>query len=174
MKIRLLGDHSRYHCGSKAVWEVLSREAARHGTLVSDDSFDLLVVNGEGSMHHGSAGCHRKIEAISEALGSGRRAMLINTVWQDNPPGLASVLTGCERVTARELMSARVLEAEGVRADLCLDLSYYRPIDPAEPHDFGGGVVMTDFWSNEFDTFAKVTGKWAARHAYVDMQDWDW
>lgn len=22
MKIRLLGDHSRYHCGSKAVWEV--------------------------------------------------------------------------------------------------------------------------------------------------------
>ena len=52
-RIRLAGDHSSYHCGSAAVVQTIAAELRRHGEIVTDDAYDVLVVNGESSMHHG-------------------------------------------------------------------------------------------------------------------------
>lgn len=176
LRIHLAGDHSGYHGGSAAVFETLRRAAAGCGTLVGPKQpFDLLVVNGEGSMHHASRGCARKIAQIERALDQGRRAMLVNTVWQDNPPEMAAVLTRCERVVAREVLSQRALAAQGIVAETALDLSYHAPLDPAAAFtDFGGGVVFTDFWSREFDAFVRLNSKWAQGFAYLDMQSMSW
>jgi hypothetical protein len=176
LRIHLSGDHSDYHCGSAAAFEVLRLVAERYGTLVGPkESFDLLVVNGEGSMHHASRGCTRKIALIERALDQGRRAMLVNTVWQDNPPQLAAVLARCERVVARDVLSQSELGRQGVAAGTALDLSYYAPLDADAPFtDFHGGVVFTDFWSAEFEAFVRLNSKWAQGFSYIDMQAMSW
>lgn len=175
MKIRLTGDHSAYHCGSAAAFEAISAEAARHGQIVDGEEYDLLVVNGEGSMHHDSEGCRRKMAEIGAALNAGRRVMLVNTVWQDNPKQYAELLTQCDQVVAREICSARELAEAGVQAEVKIDQSFFRRIDEVDdPVDFGGAVLVTDFFSREFETFAKITGAWAKKFTYLDLRDWAW
>lgn len=175
MRVRLIGDHSNYHCGSYAAISVIKQEVARHGCIVSKDSdYDLLVVNGEGSMHHDSKGCRNKISEIESALRSGRRAMLINTVWQNNPPSYGDIIRNCDKIVAREVYSAQQLEGLGLNAEIALDQSYFYEIEELEPFDFDGDVVITDFYSKEFSTFARITGKWVKEYHYVDMSNWSW
>ena len=59
-RIRLAGDHSSYHCGSAAVVQIIATELRRHGEIVTGDEHDGVVVNGEGSMHHGAATSSRR------------------------------------------------------------------------------------------------------------------
>ena len=176
LNIRAIGDHSNYHCGSAAAWNVISAEAARHGRLVGPkETFDLLIVNGEGSMHHASGGFRKKMNEIERALDKGRRVMLINTVWQDNPQRDADLLKRCERVVVREVCSQRELARQGVTAEVAFDQSFYDAIDPDAPFtDFSGRIVLTDFWATEFDAFAWINSKWAQKFATVDMQTMSW
>ncbi len=176
LRIHATGDHSNYHCGSKAAWNVISAEAARHGRLVTaKDEFDLLVVNGEGSMHHNSRGFRKKMDQIERALEQNRRVMLVNTVWQDNPQRDADVLKRCERVVVREVHSQQALAAQGVSAEIAFDQSFYDDIDPDAPFiDFSDRIVLTDFWAQEFDAFAWINSKWAQKFVTVDMQAMSW
>lgn len=174
-RFRLIGDHSHYHCGSAAAFAAVSAEVARHGQIVDDDEFDVLVVNGEGTMHHNSRGCRRKLETIAKALSAGRQVHLINTVWEDNPPDYIETLQGCRSVVAREVLSARALARQGVAATVRLDQAYFCPLDEvAEPEDFAGATLCTDFFSREFGTFVRITGKWGESYPYIDMRAWDW
>jgi len=175
-RILLAGDHSGYHCGSAAAFSVIKAEAARHGRLVGKNQvFDLLVVNGEGSMHHDSPGLQKKMAMLERALDQGKRAMLINTVWEANSPHHAQTLARCERVVARDIYSQRHLVEQGVEAEVALDLSYYAPVaEDASFHDFEGQVVFTDFWSREFDAFVSVNSKWVQDFPYIDMTEMSW
>jgi hypothetical protein len=175
LRIRLSGDHSAYHCGSAAAFDVISAEVRRHGELVGEGAdYDLLVVNGEGSMHHGSGTCVRKMREIEQALARGKRAALVNTVWQDNPPKLAGILKRCEAVVAREVLSQQALAAQGVTAPVHIDQSYFRAIDPDPYTDCAGAAVMTDFFSEEFGSFVRLTSRWAKHYPFIDMQAMSW
>ncbi len=175
MKIRLIGDHSEYHCGSEAAFRAIWEEVRRHGNIVgAEGDYDLLVVNGEGSMHHDSKGCQRKMEEVRKAQSEGRRVALVNTVWQDNPSAYADVLAGCEQVIVREVCSARALSEVGISAQVSLDAAFSCEVEDVEPVDFEGAVLVTDFFSQEFNTFVKITGKWADKFVYIDLRDWSW
>lgn len=176
MRIRLSGDHSTYHCGSAAAFSVIVKEVSRYGQLVGEtEDYDLLVVNGEGSMHHSSGGFVKKMNQIEGALERNKRVMLINTVWQDNPQQAADVLLGCEKVIVREVLSQKQLEMQGLKVKVCIDQSYHATIDESAPFvDFKGGIVFTDFWSKEFESFVKLTSKWANKFHFMDMQGVSW
>lgn len=174
MQFLLAGDHSDYHCGSAAVTQVILAELRRHGEVVTGGAYDMLVVNGEGSMHHGGGGFRSKMQQIAAALRDGKRATLINTVWQDNPHDFDDALVGCERVIARETLSAQALRGHGVAAEVLPDLSYFAPVAAAETRDFAGKVVATDFFSAEFGCFVKLRSRWAERLEFVDMRAMNW
>ncbi len=176
LSIRLSGDHSAYHCGSAAAFQAISAACARAGRVVGpDDDYDVLVVNGEGSMHHDSVSCRKKLQEIRAALDDGRRVQLINTVWQANSPEAADILNRCERVVAREVMSGEELRRIGVDCEVALDQSFFLPIDEAAAEvDFAGGPVLTDFFSPDLGTFARVTTQWTWPVPYVQMHEWSW
>ncbi len=175
-RISLIGDHSSYHCGSEAAFSIIRMEITRHGRIVrKGEDFDLLVVNGEGSMHHDSISFINKMSVIKAALEAGKRVMLVNSVWQDNSQEYADLVGQCERVVVRERFSQQALAAQGVSSEIALDASYSANVDPAaEAVDFAGRVVFTDFFSREFDAFVKLNSKWAQRFDYIDMQRMSW
>jgi len=176
MKIKLIGDHSAYHCGSAAAFSSLRRSCTSVARLVAPgEDFDWLIVNGEGTMHHGSRGAQKKVQAIHEAVAAGKRVDLVNTVWQDNPPEMVEAIRGCSEITVREILSQRQLASVGITAGLVPDASYFEPIHPdAHIIDFGGRMVVTDFWSPEFAAFVRVEKRWINSLPYIDMQKLSW
>ena len=174
MRIRLAGDHSSYHCGSAVVVQTIATELRRHGEIVTGDAYDVLVVNGEGSMHHGGGAFVEKMRLIEAAVAAGRPAHLINSVWQDNPHQFDAALAQCRQVVVREVLSRDAIAAHGVSAQVMPDLSYFAPIPKGDVVDFKGGVVMTDFLSREFGCFVRLRSRWAERYPFVDMRAMDW
>lgn len=174
MRIRLAGDHSSYHCGSAAVTQVIAAELRRHGEIVTGADFDVLVVNGEGSMHHGGGAFRDKMSMIEAATAAGRPAFLINSVWQDNPHDFDSALAKCRQVVVREVLSQRAIAKHGIAADIVPDLSYFAPVANGDLIDLKGGIVMTDFLSHEFGSFVRLRSRWAERYPFLDMRAIDW
>jgi hypothetical protein len=175
-RIRIVGDHSGYHGGSAAAYRVILDLASQAGMVVSEqEDYDILVVNGEGTMHHNSKGCRRKMAQIAKALVANKRVFLINTIWQDNPDEYAELLKQCRRVVVREALSQQALARQGVDAEVCIDLSYFDPIDEtAHWTDFKGQVVFTDFYAQAFDSFVWLNSKWAQQFQTIDMQRMSW
>ena len=176
MRVKIEGDHSSYHGGSAAAFNVIKKEVMRAGEITEHEkNYDLLVVNGEGSMHHNSGGFRRKIRKIQSAINNGKKVVLVNSVWQDNPKESASILRSCDQVVVREVLSQRELDNQGIKAQIFIDQSYHEFIDESASFiDYKGGVVFTDFWSKDFECFAKLTSKWAQKFHYLDMQTMSW
>lgn len=174
VRFRLAGDHSSYHCGSAAVTQVIAAELRRHGEIVASDEFDVLVVNGEGSMHRGGGAFRDKMQMIAAATTAGRPSFLINSVWQDNPHDFDAALARCRRIVVREVLSQRDIAEHGIAADVAPDLSYFAPVPKGGAVDFKDGIVMTDFLSREFGCFVRLGSRWAERHPFVDMRAMDW
>lgn len=77
--------------------------------------FDIVIVNGEGTIHHGRA--PHLVEVAKEYP-----AFLINCVYEDNPrhDGLGAF----RLVTARESMSAGYIRRQGVECEVVPDLIF--------------------------------------------------
>ena len=174
LRIRLAGDHSKYHCGSAAAAQVIVAELRRHGEIVMDDQFDVLVMNGEGSMHHGSGGFRDKMSLIASATTRDRPAFLINSVWQDNPHDFDGVLAKCRQVVVREVLSQRAIAQHGVTAEVSPDLSYFAPVSRGSAIKLKRGIAITDFMSREFGNFVRLRSRWAERYQFLDMREMDW
>lgn len=127
--VALLNDTSLYssHFGCRLVCQAFREQFARcglqlkvslplHFEVNEVDSLlskvDLVVVNGEGSVHHG-----RNLHLVE--LADRFPTVLVNCVFQENPvlPALKSSLY----VSARESLSAAALQAQGVEADVTPD-----------------------------------------------------
>lgn len=131
-KVALINDTGLFesHFGCQLVSQTYREQFARLGldlalSLPRDfdlnqvsaelDKMDLLVVNGEGSIHHGR--CHHLI-----ALASRFPAVLVNCVYQQNPPDWD--LGGFLYVSARESLSAAEIERQGCACDVVPDIMY--------------------------------------------------
>lgn len=176
IRIRLEGDHSDYHCGSEAVTRSLMHHLAPVGVVVENGDYDAMVVNGEGAMHSNSIGFNRKMKLLEKALSKGKSAYLVNTVWQNNPNTYDHVLAALDGIHVREIMSKQELaEKHGIHAKLYPDLSYYAPLKKAKNRiDYKSSIVMTDFYSNEFQAFMRMTRADALKYPYVDMMSMTW
>lgn len=143
-KVVLIGDTSLTspHFGCQLVGQTLREQLCRVGLRLTAslpydhqnvvgakdflDEADLVLINGEGSLHHG-----RFAELL--ALAEQYPTALINCVYQDNPPN--RYLKSLRYVSARESLSAAALRTEGVDAQVVPDVlfcssllnSYVRP-----------------------------------------------
>ena len=101
----------------------------------------LVVVNGEGTIHHDRPAGRRLLEVGAKARSLGVPAALINASWQANSAPLAAMLNDFAIVSVREQMSARDIEAAGGQCRVVPDLSLYLPVPDAPARQ---GVGFTD------------------------------
>lgn len=87
---------------------------------------DLLVVNGEGTLHHDGRGALLIAKAVEQAVAAGRPVALINSVWQENKIA-ANVASSLSLVYTRESRSAAALAALRVPATVVPDLLLSAP-----------------------------------------------
>ena len=175
-RIKLLGDHSTYHAGCAAVIDYLSNEARSAGSLTTYDDYDVLIVNGEGSMHDDAPNFQSKMSALAEAVGRGRKAFLINTVWQNNGAEYDHVLRHLDGIFVREQASHDdLLQRHGVQSTIRIDVSYWAAVDDsASFRDLKGSVAVGDFYSEEFGNFVRLTGGTLKNRPYLDMSQTSW
>ena len=159
-KVRVLGDHSDYHCGSWAAIESIRQNCLRSGYRLAGryEPFDILVVNGEGSMH-GSRSARRnvfvkKMEVLKRATDAGIPAYLVNTVWQNNVSTYDAVLRKLSGIQVREAESQNdLLKAHGVPSVVKIDASFFLPVEQPQAAERSARIVLTDFFMNEGGTF---------------------
>jgi hypothetical protein len=127
-------------------------------------------------MHHGSGGFHRKMKALEQSSQEGKPSYLVNTLWQDNPHDYDDVLKRLTGIFVREVMSQQELkEKHGVSAKLFPDLAFQAPLYEARNAvDYKGSIVMTDFFSKEYDAFVRLTRAEALKYPFVDMLTMNW
>ncbi|MCC5824603.1 polysaccharide pyruvyl transferase family protein [Alkalimonas sp.] len=178
-KVRILGDHSNLHCGCKAVMAYLHQLLdSRYQRVGDDEDYDILLVNGEGSMHDNAKDHKTKLNAIKAAQQAGKQAFLINSVWQNNNKSYDKVLQQIPHIVVREAASQRDLRLNhGIESTVRLDLSYSALVDDtAKVTDFAGAELITDFYSKDFGGWVKFTagGAGKARSPYLDMKKFSW
>lgn len=177
MKFRVLGDHSDVHCGSAAVIEVLRTILRDAGDIVSAaQDCDVLIVNGEGSMHHDSIACREKLEAIEAAQERGIQTWLVNSVWQQNGSSFDNVLRRLNGLWLRGPRSADDLRnRHAIEAGWGLDLSYFAAVEEVvAPVDYAGETVVTDYWDANYAQFVRPTAGGMAGMPFLDMHDFSW
>ncbi|CAM5217415.1 polysaccharide pyruvyl transferase family protein [Alishewanella longhuensis] len=178
-RVKILGDHSKLHCGCKAVMDYLHSLLQNQYIIVTaDDDFDILLVNGEGSMHDNAKDHKNKLNAIKAAQQQGKLAYLINSVWQNNNKSYDNVLKQIPHIVVRENASKRDLYLNhGIESLVRLDLSYSAAIaEEVKVTHFSMQPVITDFYAKEFGGWVKFTagGAGKAKHPYLDMKKFTW
>jgi hypothetical protein len=162
MRVKLVGDHSALHSGCAAVVDVI-KEFYKDHTFVDDESYDVLIVNGEGSMHHSSGGWHRKMIQLKKAVSYGKPCYLVNSVWQDNGDMYDDVLEKVNHIGVREWFSHDELRImHGVpreKITVAPDLSLWHNLDCDKDVTPYEGVVSTeDYWCTKANKFVKIPG----------------
>ncbi|WP_421693701.1 hypothetical protein [Aestuariivirga sp.] len=179
-KVRILGDHSDYHCGSWAAIESIRQNCLRSGYRLAGryEPFDILVVNGEGSMHGSNIARRnvfvKKMEVLKRAIEAGIPAYLVNTVWQNNVSSYDHVLRMLSGIQVREIDSYNdLLTAHGVPSLVKIDASFFLAVKQAPSLTPNARIVITDFFmtaGGQFEAHALDLGD----TEYVSMKDIGW
>ncbi|CUH66963.1 polysaccharide pyruvyl transferase CsaB [Thalassovita gelatinovora] len=162
IKAVLMNDTAtRYHHGCARVMrllvaglqrqgvEVIARSAARNdwdqdeAFLAALERADLIVINGEGTLHHGKPEGEKLLKVALHPARGRRPIALINALYQDNPLDWARYLTEINLIAARDSDSARSMQQATQNAVRWLpDLSLSAPAEvaPLPRH----GVIVGD------------------------------
>lgn len=105
-------------------------------------SVRLLVVNGEGTLHHDRSAGLRLLEAGRHARKHGLATALINAGWEANGRAYAEAVRDFDIVSARDSRSAAALRGVGIDCGVVPDLS----LCTSTPPESGDrqGVAYTD------------------------------
>jgi len=156
-KVLVMGDmRDLHHHGCEAVIAELQAGLERAGLSVwrmlagidwhdaEEDCLhaDLVVINGEGALHHGRPNVRGVIE-LAERRGS-RPTALLNTSWFDNPPELSARLRAFRMLCTRESLSAREIAAHGSRPEVFPDLAVLHALRSGLVHRPRNGFMTTD------------------------------
>jgi hypothetical protein len=113
-RTHLINDCSHYHVGSRVVAEQIRNQMAKWGMIeASADSAELVIVNGEGSLHHDTPNV-RRIERAIAATPAAAPVVLINAVWEAQSSNLEAI----EMAIARETLSARDMDRTGLAPEI--------------------------------------------------------
>jgi hypothetical protein len=99
---------------------------------------DLVLINGEGTLHHGARRGKRLLEVVRHAARGRIPVVLINALYQDNPPAWGDYLEQLALISARDSWSAaelRLRTSRPVRVvpDLSLAGGFAAQAEPAVP-----------------------------------------
>jgi len=158
MKICLANNTGHYHAGCRAVIGTINNQIKENGHMLlasvgtgqmmdknSVKDCDLLLINGEGTMHHEGVNKIVLDKTIDLAIKYRKPIHLINTVWQaiNLHPRYAKI----NKIITREVLSRSELRSQNLDADLCLDLSYFCKINYNQPViNFHKQIVVGDFF----------------------------
>ena len=147
--LRRAGAHVRhaYFCcewhplGAGGLAEGIDAALANDVLRGAFDDVDAVVVNGEGTVHHGYG--RHLIAILGAAQRLGIPTFLVNAVLQDCGDA-REVLSSLDDCTVRDGCTSRYLETLGVRHRLIPDSFFEAPFVGVPIHDFAGKLVVTD------------------------------
>ena len=152
-------DVDGYHFGCATVMNVIRTQLNSRGVQVAGsvpvsvdwrtdhadlvNSADVLVINGEGTLHHGSTKGRWLLEAGQSVKARGGRVVLINTIWQGNPSDWADLVKDADLICCRDSKSAAAISNQiGRPVRMIGDLSMSRmPIATTRDRS---GIVFGD------------------------------
>ncbi len=105
-------------------------------------NFDVVIVNGEGALHHDSKAARRIAEVPEWAQARRRPAFLVNSVYEANGPEIAAGVARYDGVFARDELSREALAEAGIAATVVPDLTL--SWEPPLTRGKGRQVVVTD------------------------------
>lgn len=110
---------------------------------------DILIINGEGSLHHGSRRSRWLLEAAAAVKAEGGKVALINALWQDNPADWADLIKDVDILSCRDARSAAEMSKDTGRQDVRIigDLTMCAPT-PDVPSN-RRGLLLGDSVSEE-------------------------
>ena len=86
---------------------------------------DLIIVNGEGTMHHSNHGAHLLAEVAEHCSTIHKPCHLINAVFDSNNIEIANMVRKFDSVYVRENYSKRELKKIDIKSEVIPDLSFY-------------------------------------------------
>ena len=99
--------------------------------LSAANSADIIVINGEGTCHHGRPKAEKLLRVVDHAVGANKPVVLINAMYQENPPEWRRYLDKFALIAARDSWSAATLsELTGQGIQHLLDLSMSEGVHP--------------------------------------------
>jgi len=148
-RVVLLNDtRGHHHFGCHRVMETIEQKLAGRGFEVAARSLvrqrwweneeflramqqsDLIVINGEGTLHHGSRHGPGLLKIAEHPLRGDTPVALVNAIYQDNPPEWKQYIDRIDYLNTRDSWSARELEqiaGREVRSTLDFSLSGGEP-----------------------------------------------
>ena len=122
----------------------------------------MVVINGEGTLHHGAPEGARLLQAADYAAALGKPVALVNTIYQDNPQDWARRAGSVAYMAARDLRSWASARDAGFKVDYAPDLSFHdcRNSPGAEVRDAVayGDSVYRDVTRRLFQAYRRAKG----------------
>jgi hypothetical protein len=126
-------------------------------------SAHLLVVNGEGTLHHGAPEGERLLQAVDHAAALGKPVALINTIYQDNPSDWARRAKSIALMSTRDRRSWIAAREAGFMADYAPDLSLFdshdTPETPSRLYVAYGDSVFRDVTQELLRAYRRAEGR---------------
>jgi Polysaccharide pyruvyl transferase len=107
----------------------------------------LVVLNGEGSIHHDNPAGRRLLEIGAAVRDANKRVALINAGWDDNGAELTDMLASFDIIAARDQKAAEQMAKRGAEVRVVPDLSIYAVealANNLQGASFCGGIGVTD------------------------------
>lgn len=135
---------------NRELWEFASiRRAEDMKRALAESRFrevlsdaDAVVVNGEGTIHHGQG--RELLATLAVAQEMGKRTLLLNAVMEE-VPDFHEVLRAVDDLTVRDARSARYLESLGIACRVLPDSVVEARFDDEPYADYSGKLLVTDW-----------------------------
>lgn len=90
---------------------------------LATDGLDLVIVNGEGSLHHSKKAAKAIARIPAWTADKGLPAFLVNSIYQGNDAAIGKGVSGYQQIYVRDNQSFQELEGEGIKPEAVVDLS---------------------------------------------------
>jgi len=120
---------------------------ADHGFMSALEDSELVIVNGEGTIHHDRPAGMKLLTAGHFARSRGKKSALINATWQANGPESCNLAGFFDLVSVRESASKVALASHGVESRVVADLALFHHVPPADERTtitFTDSVIGSD------------------------------
>jgi hypothetical protein len=108
---------------------VIAASPVRHkwwrdaGLMRAVSAADVIVINGEGTLHHGAVHGERLLQIVDHPARKGAPVVLINALYQDNPPLWNRYLERLDFISVRDTRSRAALQRQGFEVHETPDFS---------------------------------------------------
>lgn len=142
--------------------EVLARSLVRNdwerdrSFLAAMAKSDVVVINGEGTLHHGAAQGEKLLKVVDHPARGDKPVALINALYQENPADWRPYLERMALISTRDSWSAEAAAKDAGRpVDFVPDLSLANGFARAEPGIERDLLLVGDSVSRDVSKFLK-------------------